>query len=420
MTSLLLLSLLACDQSPLLIRNVNVFTGERLEANRDVRFERGKVATIGKSGSVAHSGRSIDGSGNTLLPGLIDPHLHFSIPGLPAGEKAEDYSGRQLLRSGVTAGRLHLASIEKARELKRLGAEECAVIPALVAGGPGIAGGVPHLSGPQYGGVKNADDARAKVRRIAEAGLDWVALHDVEKFSPQEREALREEARKRRVKIFVAATSAEQVRLGLLMNAESLDYIDRSPAAGYPPELLAVWRKRKVMAVPTIGIFALYAACHNPGTCPANGTSDFIIGSAGAAVAAQFQRDLASNSYVLESAVFWPTLKQKLTELRATGAPVLVSTDVGSPAYLHEGAIWWEMETWKRMGVPTLDVLKAATSLSAKQMGFRDRGVIRKGAVADFVLFRGDPREGSFSLDRVLAVGRRGRLLFESGRWVGP
>ncbi len=420
MTSLLLLSLLACDQSPLLLRNVTVFNGERFEIARDVLVAEGRIAKIGKAGTVPFAGRTIDSSGNTLLPGLIDAHLHFSIPGLPVGERTEEYSGRQLLRSGVTAGRLHLAPLEKARELKRLGVEECATIPALVTGGPGIAGGVPQLNGPQYGGVKDAEDARAKVRRIAEAGLDWVALHDIEKFSMDEREALHQEARKHGLKIFVAATTFEQARIGLALPADSIDYIDRTLEPSYPSDLLAAWRKAKVMAAPTIGIFALYSACRVARDCPANGASSFFGSSVGAAVAAQFQRDLVSNPYVLESAAFWPTLQRKLADLRATGAPVLVATDAGSPAYLHEGSIWWEMETWRRTGVTPLEVLKSTTSRSARALGFAHRGVIRKGAIADFVLYRGDPREGSFTLDRVLAVGRRGRLLVEGGRWVGP
>lgn len=420
MTSLVLLSLLACDQSPLLIRNVTVFNGERFDSSRDVLLAKGRIAKIAKAGTIAYAGRSMDGTGNTLLPGLIDAHLHFSIPGLPATEKAEEYSGRQLLRSGVTAGRLHLAPLEKASELKRLGAQECATMPALVAGGPGIAGGAPQLNSPQYGGVKDAEDARAKVQRIAEAGLDWVALHDIEKFSIDERNALRQSARKYGLKIFVAATNFEQARIGLALRADSIDYIDRTTAPSYPSDLLGAWRRAKVFAAPTVGIFALYAACRAARDCPANVASSFFRSAVGTDVSTQLQRDLASNPYVLESAAFWPTLQRKLADLRASGAPVLVATDAGSPAYLHEGAIWWEMETWRRMGVPPLEVLKAATSRSAKALDFADRGVIRVGAIADFVLYRGDPRQSSFTLDRVLAVGRSGRLLVEGGRWVGP
>lgn len=420
MHSLFLLAWLACDPSPLLLRNVSVFNGERLEAARDVLLASGRVARIARAGTIRHSGRSLDGRGHTLLPGLVDPHLHLSIPGVPASENPELAAGRQLLRSGVTAGRLHLAPLEKARAAKRLALEPCSPLPFLQAGGPGIAGGVPDLDGPQYGGVKDAADARAKVRRIAEAGLDWVALHDIEKFSPDERSALLAEARHHRLRIFVAATTAEQARLGLELPADSLDYIDRTPAPAYPPELLAAWRKRKVPAVPTLGVFALYASCRPPSSCPAAPPTSFLSAAAAEAAATRYRADLANHPYVQEAAAFWPTLPRKLADLRATGAPVLLATDVGSPAHLHEGAIWWEMQTWKRFGVPPLEILRTVTARNAKFLGFADRGVLRPGAVADFVLYQGDPREGSFSLARVLAVGRAGALLVESGRWVGP
>ena len=79
------------------------------------------------------------------MPGLIDAHLHLTIPGgLPPGERPPHeltrIAGQQLLRSGVTSGRLHLASLDDAVRVKSASADRCAPLPRLQVGGPGLSG----------------------------------------------------------------------------------------------------------------------------------------------------------------------------------------------------------------------------------------------------------------------------------------
>src|SRR4051812_305180 len=60
----------------LLIRNVRVFDGERVIPKTSVLVTNGKVARIGPSISGPSSVPVVDGTGKTLLPGLIDSHTH--------------------------------------------------------------------------------------------------------------------------------------------------------------------------------------------------------------------------------------------------------------------------------------------------------------------------------------------------------
>lgn len=61
------------------IRNVRVFDGERTIPKSDVVVIDGKIAAIGPGASVPPGAEVIDGSGDTLLPGLIDSHVHIWI-----------------------------------------------------------------------------------------------------------------------------------------------------------------------------------------------------------------------------------------------------------------------------------------------------------------------------------------------------
>ena len=61
--------------------NVNVFDGvsESLEMNTNVLVEDNLVAAVGPSITLPEGAEVIDGGGRTLMPGLIDSHVHFNL-----------------------------------------------------------------------------------------------------------------------------------------------------------------------------------------------------------------------------------------------------------------------------------------------------------------------------------------------------
>ena len=70
---------MAGQSDAFVIRNVRVFDAPRaalLDGTRDVLIREGRVATVGLPGEVHEAVREIDGGGKTLVPGLIDVHVH--------------------------------------------------------------------------------------------------------------------------------------------------------------------------------------------------------------------------------------------------------------------------------------------------------------------------------------------------------
>ncbi len=67
----------------------------------DVLLDRGKIIELGENLD-AETDRELDATGLTLLPGVIDPQVHFREPGL---EHKEDFSsaGRACVKGGVTS-----------------------------------------------------------------------------------------------------------------------------------------------------------------------------------------------------------------------------------------------------------------------------------------------------------------------------
>src|ERR1700761_8906830 len=86
------------------IVNANVFDGINVIGKQTVVFENGIISAIG--GEVSQDAKVVDGSNCTLLPGLIDSHVHTSIDGL-----------REALRFGITT------ELEMAGGFTRLGRE---------------------------------------------------------------------------------------------------------------------------------------------------------------------------------------------------------------------------------------------------------------------------------------------------------
>lgn len=75
------------------IANIRIFDGEKTIDSGSVLVENGKITKVSDT-SISHSGTTISKPGHTLLPGLIDVHIHAN--------GGNDFALPQSLRCGVT------------------------------------------------------------------------------------------------------------------------------------------------------------------------------------------------------------------------------------------------------------------------------------------------------------------------------
>jgi len=415
-----------CAAPPLRIRNTSVWTTEGALARRDVLFRDGRVAAIEPARPRRADGvKTIDGSGHTLLPGLIDAHLHFVVPGgLPPADggaartDAAALTGRQVLRAGVTSGRLHLASLEEAASLKARSLDPCEPLPRLQVGGPGISGAIDR-DFPNFQSAHSVEDVRAKVARAREAHVDWIAIHDAHRFAPGVLQALVDAARAAGVRLFAAGTSPAEITAALAIAPDTLDYVEQS-GEPYPAAILdAIRSRRDLILVPPVGIFhrtSTYLARPDAIDDPTNFEG---FTPADRAFAVANAKKALEGPDGARARRLMPVLPAKLRQLRGLGLPVALGSDTGSPLHFQGGAIWWELEGWRAFGASAHDALVAATDGGARVLRATDVGRLAVGARADFVLYRGDVEQGRFDQGRVLAVGKEGVLFVEDGRWIG-
>ena len=98
---------LAPESPSILIQKVDIFNGrdQELIKGQDVLIKEGRIRQIGGNLPVSSDAKVIDGSGKTLMPGLIDTHVHLSGSGaapwanFPADK---DHNLQAYLYSGIT------------------------------------------------------------------------------------------------------------------------------------------------------------------------------------------------------------------------------------------------------------------------------------------------------------------------------
>jgi imidazolonepropionase-like amidohydrolase len=392
-----------CDRSPLLVRNVALWTPAGIERRRDVLVADGRIRQIAATGRIdaPADARIHDGNGQLMLPGLVDLHVHFVYPipvkleGRTPEPAAEALTfGRQMLASGVTSARVHLDSLEHATLLRDLAADECAPMPRLQLGGPAFIPGTGTGDQHAVWDVTGVDDAIAKVRRGADLGFEWIAMHNIGSFPDAARSAIVDTARTLNVRILASGYTLAEVEASLKIAPDTLDYLEVSATPEYPQTLLDAARTQKQLTwVARLGIHDRYRAYQDdPALIDSAPNYEFFDpGTAGLlrqAVRTFIADRNSEHSKRMDAA--YPTMNRKFRQLLASGVPLALGTDVGSPGQFHRNAIWWEIDAWVRHGASVEATLTAATLNGAKVLYPPEPAGLRVGARADFVLCPAD------------------------------
>lgn len=355
----------------LLIRKVRVFDGGRMLPATSVVILDGHIQGVGKKLKVPRGGRVVDGRGKTLLPGLIDAHVHV--------RSAEDL--KTALKFGVTTCLDMFTRYEMAAELraeqaagKASGRAELfsAGTPATAPGGHGTEYGVaiPTLS--------RAMAAAAFVEARLAEGSDYLKIikDDGSAFGfrrPTLDAAtigalIRAAHGKGRLAIVHIAT-AEDAREALAAGADGIAHV---PAGPPDTGVTRTAVRSGAFWTPTLTVI----------------THDAPAVSREASLAA-------------------------VRELHAAGVRILAGTDAPNPGTAYGESLHSELELLVAAGLSPVEALAAATSGAASAYRLSDRGRIAVGLRADLVLVEGDPSRDIRATRRIRGVwvaGQAGAL----------
>lgn len=396
-----------------------------------VLIEGERITAVGTVGSLAvpEGAEVISTEGMSVLPGLWDMHVHLMING-HADYKHWDETYPSQFRDVImpaSAHQLLMAGVTSARDLGGPLEDSIAVRDAINRGeipGPTLYVSGPFIQHEPYPGtelfrwgVDGVEDARAKVRQLAEAGVDVIKLIDQDQMAMEEVEAVVEEAHRHGLTVAAHAHRPEEIRRGLQAGVDCFEHTGLSTAPEYPPDVIAMIRERAAQMnlgplywTPTVeGLWNYTYVRDNPEKLDSDewhlGLPDDII--------ADIRQSFAHPGrlpYFQATPARKPTLKRKIQQLRESGVQLLIGTDSGIPMKFHIDSTWNELDVWVRvMGIEPMEAIRSATYWPALLMGAADEvGTITEGKYADIIAVKGDVLRYIDKLDDVDIVIKHG------------
>jgi len=428
-----------------LIRGANIYSGDgAMIRNGAVLLKDGRIAEVFPDrGPDPESVNAdpLEAAGKTVIPGLIDTHVHLSSSGGWGGER-EDLDLRRTmdrrlaayLYSGVTAVRSAGDPTSLALETRRsignasaIGAELFLAGPLFTA--PGGRGTETFRSAPAQ--IKqaaeqefvrlpqSAEQARQQVSALKAEGVDGIkAVLDAGVpgllFQRMDLSVLRGiagQARANGLRLSVHTGDARDVADAVAAGASSIEHGSFRDAIS--DATFAEMARRGVLYSPTLGAVEAILQLRErksdllDRSLLQQAAPPELIASTRKAV-----QENAPPAWVTALPVSWDIAASNLVRAWKAGVTLAAGSDAGSPLVLHGPAIQHEVELWVKAGIPAEVALRAATANAARVLGASERiGRIQKGLEATLVIVDGDPTQDIRALEHISAVFFQGERI---------
>ncbi len=388
-----------------------VFDGERfLDGGATVLVEDGRIAGVEPLGYDAPDGWDVTTYDGTLLPGLIDCHVHLVAPGLPgaletAHTLSEDALDQMIRDSLTTQAR---AGVTTVRDLGDVGFRTLAHRDLLEKGMPRIVASGPPLTVPDGhchylgGAVEGAAAIGAALAEHVERGVDVIKVMasggmltigtDVSgvQFSADDLHLIVELTHAAGLPITAHAHSTAGIRHAIAAGVDGIEHFTGLVPEGWAPipdDVLDEVAAKGIVVDPTLG-FDVEAFQKFPP--PPN-------------VQALMER--------LGKGPIEAT-RERYTDIprfREHGLRIISGVDAGAGPPKPHGAVWRAINDLGEGGYTSTEALVTATSGAATALGVSDEtGTLVAGHAADLLVVDGDLRTELGALRRPHVVLVRG------------
>lgn len=367
---------------------LDVKTG-RVLADQTVVVRDGKIESVTSQAAPAGV-KTMDLSGRTLVPGLIDAHTH--IANFAAAKRAlesgvttvrssgvasfVDVGFRELAKSGGIAGPDFLASGYHVRDHL---AEEAFLSE------PSLSDLIPV--------VKNEADIRRVVRMNLARGVDWIKINATERAGTPETDPRKQMWSEAQIRAIVEEAAAKGVRVQA--HAHGIEGALAAIRAGVASiehgtylndEAIALMKEKGVAFVPT---YSTVIDLVEPGG------------------------DYDNAALSLRGRSMLPHLGEAIRKAYKAGVLIVTGADTSyGPTSVTR--ISHEIENFVKMGLSPIDAIRASTTNAAKLFRMESRiGSIEKGFDADLVAVQGNPLENVATLQDPLLVVSNGMVALD-------
>lgn len=397
-----------------------------------ILIEDNTIVEIGPASEVKipSDAEVIDTSGRTMMPGLIDEHVHLNILGhgdydhwdpwiLKNGytERVMEISAKQLLNAGITTAADLGASLKESLSVRdRIDRGEIPG-PHMLVAGPWITRSLgdypPEMSSGQRL-VDTPEQAGQATEELANAGVNLIKAYIG--LSPAHYKAIVDAAHKHRIKVHAHVYAERDVRNALESGVDVLTHVGSAGTTPpYSPEM--------IQDIVNAGRPVVITAAHRSWLFPDTVAFPERLQDP------QLKRDFSvipglydevqhslehfqSLSYFdrTDREVFFR--ERGLKQFIESGAVMGMGTDSGTPMNFHTEALWREIKAHVDMGMSPLRAIMAATRVNARRvLGLEDRGTIERGKLADIIVVNGNPLFDIVALSHVEVVVKDGRVV---------
>jgi imidazolonepropionase-like amidohydrolase len=428
-------------------------TGGPAIADAVVVMEDGAIVEVGPrtDTTVPDGATVVDVSGRYIVPGLVDPHIHFfQSAGLytrpdiidlrstrPYEDDAQqirdtlDVTFKRYLASGVTA------VVDVGGPLWNFDVREQAnatlLAPRVAASGPLISTvDRPQLDlgDPPIIRAENPDHARELVREQLDRGTDFIKIWFILPASKDPYEnidlirATIDEAHRGGVRVFVHATELETARVALQEGADVLVHsvVDEPVDEAFVAQIAA----DGALLTTTLVVFEGYAEVLGQAVDLMDIERRYgdpeVMRSWGemAAVGDDVLPPEKAAARVERLNQRMPTAQANLETLWAAGIPVSAGTDAGNIGTLHGPSIHRELELMIQAGLTPEQVLTAVTRNAALVFDAAPQiGTLEPGKLADLLVLDADPLTDVAHLQQLRYVVKGGAVL-DAGAILAP
>ncbi len=390
-------------------RLVEVETG-RVVTPGEIRVEGDRIAEVGASVQHPPNADVVNLGDTTLLPGLIDAHVHlFLHPGAEDLQTVRESVAERTIMAVLAARDDLMAGFTAERDMgtEGAGSADTAVRDAIDKGlipGPrlrisgnaiDILGGHEDAIGfnpaqrvlPNATQANNAEELVRAIRGQFKEGADFIKIYETGhdeirngewstpyQFSQAELVAAVREAARAGKHVAVHATAEPGTLYAARAGVASVDHADALSA-----ETMRIMHDKHIFAVPTFTISEYFAEHPLPGDNASTERMKLEIH------AREFAKQLAA------------------------GVPIAMGSDVGP---FPHGTQAREFVLMVKYGMTSLAALQAGTLNGATLLGWDDRiGRLKPGYLADIIAVEGDPLREIGALERVRFVMKNGAIV---------
>jgi imidazolonepropionase-like amidohydrolase len=394
---------------------------------------------------------AVEASGKTILPGLIDVHVHLGAPGgLYADmthydlEKNMSRALAAYLYSGVTTVRSvgdGLDTVLKVRTTinsgERLGAQLFTCGPVFTAtGGHGteyfrqLPPGARDAAVKQFTRIPGSpDEARQQVDELKKQGVDCIkailetGLGRFNRLDTGLFDAVAGEAHADRLPLAVHTGDVRDVKDAVEARAASIEH--GSFREVIPDTVFDEMARQGTFYDPTLSVgeaFQDFVAGKTEllkrSLVQQVGPAELLRGTEQALTSKDgepIRHALAE--YPIDMGIAFDNLKRAYQH----GVPLVTGSDAGNLLVLHGPTLHHELQLWVQAGIPAPAALQAATATAARLLGAESQiGSIHPGNDADLLVVDGNPLEDISATERISLVVFKGERIDRSELFDQP